>query len=158
MSLQQELLGKMKRELDARTAAIIEKADLCFEADALAEALKEAGLSQAAAAGYSAFDRGDNTAKAEVWVTCLFSKAVDVLRAIFQADLGVADVVIGPALPTHSDDDPAHTVEISFHGLEVKLSGYFGENDALAILRAFKPEQPAIDLIGRSRLAEEVPA
>lgn len=44
MNLQQKMLAEMKAEMDARTAAIVAAADLCHEADTMAEAPSEAGL------------------------------------------------------------------------------------------------------------------
>lgn len=151
MSLQTKLLTSLRAEMDARALAIGNSLDRCVEAEALAETLKDAGIANPMALGYS--QKAGDGAKVMCWVYLSGTeKACDLIEAVFAADLEVADVILGSLI--HS----TRIVTLFFRDLETGVEAHLPDAEALALVRAFKPEQPAPDLIGRSRLAEEVPA
>lgn len=153
MNLQQKMLAEMKAEMDARTEAIIAAADLCHEAEAIAEALREAGLDLVEAHGSSFLGiRPDRSVS--VWVASYASalKACDVIEAIFAADLAVREVY-NQRLPGQYQ-----LVTIRFADLEVDLRVILPDDEAEALCRAFAKRQDDAGLIGRSDLAAEVPA
>lgn len=153
MNLQQKMLAEMKAEMDARTEAIIAAADLCHEAEAIAEALREAGLESVEAHG-SIFPGMPPNRSVSVWVASYATafKACDVIEAIFAADLAVREVY-NPRLPGQYQ-----LVTIRFADLEVDLRVIMPDDEAEALCRAFAKRQDDAGLIGRSDLAAEVPA
>jgi hypothetical protein len=153
MSLQQKMLAEMKAEMDARTEAIIAAADLCHEAEAIAEALREAGLEMVEAHGSSFLGIMPNRS-VSIWVASHAStlKACDVIAAIFAADLAVREVYY-PRLPGEHQG-----VTIRFADLEVGLRVTLPTDEAEALCRAFDKREDDPGLIGRSNLAAEVPA
>lgn len=150
MNLQQRMLAEMKAEMDARTEAIIAAADLCHEAEAIAEALTDAGLQAEAQGAYLPNIAPGNVV--DIWVSCSATglKACDILEAIFIADLVVRQAFSYPGSPA--------SVWLKFADLDVALRVRLPDDEAEALVRAFKPRAVDPSLIGRSDLAAEVPA
>jgi hypothetical protein len=147
MNLQQKMLAEMKAEMDARTAAIVAAADLCHEADTMAEALSEAGLDVVALG--SSFPGFLPQRSVNIWVvkTGADLKSCDVLEAVFVADLVVRGTTHEP------DPNDLDVVWLAFAELEVELRVALRGDEAAALVRAFSPRATDPSLIGRSDLA-----
>lgn len=148
MNLQQKMLAEMKAEMDARTEAIIAAADLCHEAEAIAEALSAAGMASAA----KGWCWAKNAIDIHVSPESALINACDVIEAIYMADLEVA------AASSYPLAEECAVAKINFTDLDVGMRVILPTDEADALVRALAPRTPDHTLIGRSNLSTEVPA